>query len=685
MAKDLLVEIGLEEMPAHVVTPSMQQFSDKTANFLKENRLDFESIEAFSTPRRLAVRVNGLAEKQADTEEEFKGPAKKIALDAEGNWSKAALGFVRGKGLTTDDIVFKEIKGVEYVHVTKFTPGVDAIEVLPALKEVIMNLTFPVSMTWADHDFKYIRPIKWLVALLDDEVIPFEILGVQTGRSSRGHRLAKADTTFANPSEYLTRLEEVMVIADSDKRKAIIVDQINQLAKENNWQIDLDEDLLEEVNNIVEYPTAFAGSFDKKYLAVPEEVLITSMKEHQRFFYVREKDGKLSPHFISVRNGGRDYLDNVIAGNEKVLVARLEDGEFFWKEDQKLDLQFLVDKLAKVTFHEKIGNLSGHMARTKVIAGVLANKLSLSDDEKKDLLRAADSYKFDLVTNMVGEFPELQGIMGEKYALLAGEDKAVGQAIREHYMPISAEGELPESTVGAILAVSDKLESIYSFFTVGLIPSGSNDPYALRRAASGIVRIFEEKGWNFDFSALQDEIFTAVNVGDFHYAAYQEAIDFLKARVKQNLTAHGIRHDIVDAVLAGSSTNIAKMLVTASLLMKHTQDPDFKGVIESLGRILNLAKKVEDESISIAPNLFENKEEKDLYEAFKQLKANAHHATSEELYQGLASLRGLIEAYFENTMVMTDNTSVKNNRLAQLKAIADLILKLGSLDLIIVK
>ena len=334
MAHTYLLEIGLEEIPAHVVTPSSQQLVKKMENFLQAERLEFEKIEAYSTPRRLAVKVLGLADKQADIEEEAKGPAKKIALDAEGNWSKAAQGFSRGQGCTPDDIFFKELKGVEYAYVKKFIPGKTAKEVLSGVKDVVMDLKFPTMMRWSTNDFEYVRPIRWLVSLLDDEVVSFSVLEREAGRTTKGHRFLGKDIKLANAQQYPIALEKEMVIADAKKRQAMIVDQIEQLAAKNDWQVVVDPELLEEVNNLVEYPTVFAGSFDKKYLTIPDAVLITSMKDHQRFFYVTDQAGNLLPNFISVRNGNKEHLDNVIAGNEKVLTARLEDAAFFYEEDQ---------------------------------------------------------------------------------------------------------------------------------------------------------------------------------------------------------------------------------------------------------------------------------------------------------------------------------------------------------------
>lgn len=691
MAKDLLLEIGLEEMPAHVVTPSMKQLEQKTAKFLDEHQLTYDSIETFSTPRRLAIKVTNIPERQEDSEEEVKGPAKKIALDAEGNWSKAAQGFVRGQGLTTDDITFRELKGVEYVYVTKYTHGKPAKEVLTGLAEVVKSLTFPVTMHWADFDFEYIRPIHWIVALLDDEVIPFEVLDVKTDRRSRGHRFLGEDVTFAHAKEYEEKLQEQFVIAAPQKRQQMIVEQAEELAQKNNWVIDLDATLLEEVNNLVEYPTVFAGDFEEKYLSVPEEVLVTSMKEHQRYFEVRNEEGLLLPHFISARNGDHVKLDNVIRGNQKVLTARLEDAEFFYNEDKKTSIDQYVEKLKSVTFHEKIGSIYEKMQRVQVIACILGESVGLSTEELADLQRAAEIYKFDLVTNMVGEFPELQGIMGEKYARLNGEKPAVARAIKEHYMPTSSEGELPESAIGAVLAIADKLDSIFSFFTVGMIPSGSNDPYALRRQAYGVVRIIEAKNWAFPLVNLQHAINQEINQDITRFGielseGQKEVIDFVKGRLRQLLTTKKVRHDIIDAVLNAEQKDLTKAFAAARLFKERLEDEDFKPSMEALTRVVNLAKKVEDDTAKeIDPALFENEAEKELYEAVNQVKAQLPDQSLDENYNQLVALRPLIEAYFDQTMVMVEDPAVRNNRLAQLQQIAEMALSLASLDQIITK
>lgn len=547
-----LLEIGLEEIPAHLVTPSINQLAERMEAFLNENRLKFDKIIKFSTPRRLALIVEELSDSSEAIDEEVKGPSAKIAKDAEGNWSKAIQGFSRGQGATPNDLILKG----DYYYAKKHVDGVKSEEILSKVgDEVIAKMTFSTYMKWGNNDFLFVRPIQWIVSLLEDEIVAFDLLDVTANRFSRGHRfLANVEIELKNANDYASKMPENFVLVDAEHRKAEISAQILALASENNWQVTLHKDLLEEVNNIVEYPTAFVGSFDPKYLSVPAEVLVTSMRDNQRYFEVYNQEGQLAPNFISVRNGNAEHIENVVLGNEKVLVARLEDAEFFWKEDQKLKIEDLVAKLAKVTFHAKIGSITEHMARTKLIAAKLADIAGLTDEEKVDVARSAEIYKFDLLTGMVGEFDELQGVMGEKYALLAGENANVAAAIREHYMPTSADGQLPETKVGSVLAAADKIDSVLSFFNVGLIPSGSNDPYALRRAVQGLIRIIEKMNWHFDLSLFIDQ---------FEGQNHAEILEFVKARVQKLLLEKLDRYDIVEAAINGSNFDITNMMESA--------------------------------------------------------------------------------------------------------------------------
>lgn len=674
MARNFLLEVGLEELPAYLVTDTVNQLAEKTAQFLKESRLSYEAIETFSTPRRLTIKVNQLAEKQESLTELVKGPAKKIAKDAEGNWSKAALGFMRSQGADESSVIYKELKGVEYLYVEKTDEGQTATAILPKIAEIVERLTFPVTMHWANFDFTFIRPVHTVIALLDDEVVPMSIFNISAGRTSRGHRFLGEPVKIQSADSYLEDLKTVFVIADADERKGIIRQQIADIAEKHNFQIETDEKLLEEVTNLVEYPTAFLGDFAEKYLALPEEVLVTSMRGHQRFFEVRTNKGKLAPHFVSVRNGNAVSLENVISGNEKVLVARLEDGEFFWHEDQKLKIADLVNKLKIVTFHEKIGSIYEHMQKTGKIAQLICEQLNLSQETAKNISRASKIYKFDLVTNMVGEFDELQGVMGEKYALLQGENEEVATAIREHYLPTGATSALPQTDAGAVLAVSDKLETLLSFFTADLIPSGSNDPYALRRATAGVVRIIEAFGWKIQFNDLVSEIYQGIE----GYTNQEAVEEFIEARLERQLRDEDYSRNLISAVLHSDSKPIADIKSTIDAISNASNGPDFKICLENLNRILNLVK--EDVTIPVNTDLFENEFESALFEQAKEI-ATANKTIQQQLAK-LFELSPAIELYFDSTMVMVEDEKVKMNRLATLTIVKKEILKLADFRLV---
>ena len=688
------MEIGLEEIPAHVVTPSAAQLVEKTEKFLKEQRMDFDEVQTYSTPRRLTVKVTGLADKQPDIQEEAKGPAKKIAYDKDGNWSKAAQGFARGQGVSVDDIFFKELKGTEYVYVKKFIEGKAAADVMQGMRNVAMDLKFPTMMRWGTNDFQYVRPIRWIVAMLDDQVILFKILNIESGNVSQGHRFLGKPVELKSADDYVEALRSEKVIVDAAERKSMIRDQINDLAQKNNWKIVIDEDLLEEVNNLVEYPTVFAGSFDEKYLSVPDQVLITSMKDHQRFFYVTDQNGKLLPNFVSVRNGNTEYLENVVQGNEKVLTARLEDAKFFYEEDQKQSIADYVERLKKVMFHDKIGTIYEKMARVRLLAAQIGKFVGLNDQELADLDRAAQIYKFDLVTGMVGEFAELQGVMGEIYARLQGENDNVAAAIREEYMPTSAEGELPATKVGAVLSIADKIDSIQAFFAAGMIPSGSNDPYALRRQALGIVRIALARNWKLSVPMMLKFVENAMNERPDLYKnimpgdEQKDMQQFIIDRLTQIMNGDKqLRHDVLDTVVANPENAFVDIEEAAKILGKHLEDDDFKETIEALTRVGRMAKKApnfEDDAV-LKAELFENESEKKLAEAVKKVATAFEQADLEEKFNQLASLKDPITDYFDSTMIMAKDEDVKQNRLLQLKQIADLTKDFGELDNLNVK
>ena len=688
MAKDYLFEIGTEEMPAHVVERSVKQLAQRTEKFLKEKGLKFKCTKTFSTPRRLTVLVEDLAEKQEDIDEIKKGPAKKIALDQDKNWTKAAQGFARGQGMTTDDIYFDKLKGTEYAYVHVKKEGKKTSDILLGMSEIIKSMTFPSKMRWDSHDFEFVRPIHWLVSLYGSDVIPVKILDITAGRKTAGHRFLGDSVVLANSSDYEDALKDQFVIVDATKRRKMIMNQMNKLVEKNNWQIKPDESLLEEVTNLVEYPTVFAGSFAKKYLQMPKEVLITSMKDNQRYFEVYDQNGELINHFIAVRNGNKDYLENVVSGNEKVLVARLDDAQFFYDEDRKYPLSHFVQKLDNVSFHDKIGSMSEKMKRVTIIGDFLAKRWHLDKQVVSDFDRASQIYKFDLVTQMVGEFAELQGVMGRHYAKLAGEKDDVAAAIEEHYMPTTSEGNLPQTTVGSLLSIADKLDTIITFFAVGMIPSSSNDPYALRRYAYGIVRILINQNWSLPFNDVLPEIVSALENQTPaklpKKAEQEEEISlFIRDRIKQYLQKNNYKYDIIDAVLASSQQDPIQILAAAKVLQLHHDDDKFKPVVESLIRINNILKKAKYKGKNIVnKDLFDNDTETQLAEGVNDLSKIEKLA---DLYDGFVKLQPVIDLYFETNMIMAKDEAVKNNRLAQLSDVAQLSKRLGDLSKLVIK
>ncbi len=688
--QDLLLEIGLEEMPARFVTGSIEQLTSKIENWLKEKKISFESITHFSTPRRLAVIAYGVSTSQEDVEGEAKGPAKKIAVDHEGNWSKAAIGFTKGQGMSVEDIYFKEINGVEYAHVRKFTKGQATKEILPEIEHIITGLTFPKNMRWANETLKYIRPIKWLLAIYGSETIPFAITNVSTSNRTIGHRFLGKEVEIGTPEEYVTKLLAEFVMVNSEERKNAILSQISKLEEEQGWTIPVDEELLEEVTNLVEYPTALFGRFEEEFLELPEEVLITSMKEHQRYFPVKKKDGTLLPYFVTVRNGDHMHLETVAKGNEKVLRARLSDAAFFYREDQKTSISDSLAKLASIVYHEEIGTLSEKVARVRSITNQLAELLSFNEEDKKTVDRAAEISKFDLVTHMVYEFPELQGFMGEKYARQKGESEAVAVAINEHYMPRNAEDSTPKSNSGALLALAEKLDTIVSFFAIGNIPSGSQDPYALRRQASGIVQILINKEWNVSLTDLLRLSIRSIKEKGIGEKAEEELLvellAFFKLRLKHYLQEQSIRYDIIDAVLEKNITALPALVKKASVLQTKKDASGFKETVEALSRVLTISNKAV-ENVAINESLFENDYETALYNQYRSVKLEleSNEVSEEEFFDKLASLQEAINDFFDHTMVMAEDQALKNNRLAVMSKLAELIMSFANVKEIVTK
>ncbi len=677
--RDFLFEIGTEEIPARFVGHASRQLQQKVKEWLEQQRVSFESIETYETPRRFAVVVRSLAEKQADINEEARGPAKKIAVDEEGNWTKAALGFARGQGVQPEDLYVKEIQGVEYIFARKKEEGRATSELLPDIAEIVHTMQFPKNMRWADYDLRFVRPIRWLVALFGEEVIPMEITGAKSGRTSKGHRFLGQDVSVTSASSYMSELMDAYVIVDSAERENRIRTRLKQLEEEKGWHIPIDEDLLQEVVHLVEYPTALYGTYEQAFLELPEEVLITTMREHQRYFPVRDREGKLLPYFVTVRNGDDKHLDMVSKGNEKVLRARLSDARFFYDEDRKMPIDKALSRLESVVFHEDLGTIGDKVRRIREISSRLAEMLQLSQQEVKSVDRVAEICKFDLVTNMVYEFPELQGIMGEYYARHAGETNEVARGIFEHYLPRFAGDELPQTTAGSLVSIADKLDTIIACFSIGIVPTGSQDPYALRRQAAGVVQILLERDLPFTLDVLFDSVM------DIHAKRSlgkrspdeikKDLYQFFVLRVKNLLQERKVRYDVIDALLSNDLVHITQIVEKADYLMERLADDSFKGIVESFNRTFNLAQKAEGNQSGINPDLFEHDAEKALYDAIQQITPLQDDERDElkikSALQSLEKLKPFIDEFFDQVMVMVDDEKVKNNRLSLLKKISD--------------
>lgn len=668
-----LLEIGVEEMPARFVEGAVKQLKEKTETWLQEQRLSYSTVHMFSTPRRLALRVEDLADYQEDMIEEARGPARKIALTEDGEWSKAALGFARGQQVDTEDLYFKEVKGTEYVFVEKEHKGRPTSELLQEMETIITSLTFPKNMRWGSHELRFVRPIQWLVALYGKTVIPFTITDRTAGNISYGHRFLGNAITIHKPETYEQQLKEEYVIADASERTEFIRSQIEEIEAENSWHIPIDQELLAEVNQLVEYPTALHGSFDEAYLNIPREVLVTSMKEHQRYFPVENDEGSLLSYFITVRNGNARHLDQVRKGNEKVLRARLADAQFFYDEDQKMSPDEAVEKLNHVIYQEDLGTVGEKVMRVEAVSTRLAEYLQLDSTKVQNVKRAAHISKFDLVTLMVDEFTELQGVMGREYARLAGENTAVAEAIAEHYKPKSAGDALPENVEGAVISVVDKMDTIVSSFGVGMVPTGSQDPHGLRRQAAGIVQTIT--GHRFPLTIQQVIVLVMDEIKERSLLQREEADvlkdleEFFTQRVRQKLLDEGVRHDIADAVLLHLGERIDVVTEKAGFIQARAEETDFKETVEALSRVTNIAKNT-DSGLDIQTELFEAEEERELYERSKtlnqQLDETLWQADVAGAYQALQTVTPAINAYFDHVMVMAEDDQVKQNRLQQM-------------------
>lgn len=663
MAKDLLFEIGAEEIPAGFMPNILGQLKQLAETKLNDAHLPFESIATYGTPRRLALIVKGLADTSAEISERHKGPSASIAYDADGNATKAAIGFARGKGLDVTDLVVED----GYIYAETKTAGVPAKDIVTdMLPQLITGLNFPKSMHWGDLDAKFVRPVRWLVALLDEEVIPVEFATVQSGNVTRGHRFLGADEiTIKNASSYVDTLKENFVMVDQDARRELISKQLHDIAASKNASIVWDDDLLEEINYLVEWPTALCGGFEESYLALPDAAIITPMKDHQRYFPLVDQDGKLLPMFLTVRNGSDHSIEVVQAGNERVLRARLDDAKFFFNEDRKKPLIDRKDGLTKIVFQEGLGNLADKTERLLKLGRVFGEECGLHEDAAVVLERATELAKTDLTTGMVTEFTELQGVMGKEYALLDGESSEVAEAIFEQYLPRFAGDVLPQTEAGKVLSIIDKVDNIVATFSRGLIPTGSQDPYALRRQTIGILNILLGSEWNISLRPIFKASMELLNVpAEKQDELLGQVEAFFTLRLKNIFLDREVPHHVIDLLLSNNELSVADAEGLVNALLANRIDENVE-LVQAYTRMYNLVKDVEYTGVN--SDLLKEDAEKELFEAASKASEASSAAWEAGDYDAVvavpATLVPAINKFFEAVMVMDKDEAIKANRL----------------------
>ena len=663
MAKDLLFEIGAEEIPAGFMPNILGQLKQLAETKLNDAHLPFESIATYGTPRRLALIVKGLADTSAEISERHKGPSASIAYDADGNPTKAAIGFARGKGLDVADLVVED----GYIYAETKTAGVPAKDIVTdMLPQLITGLNFPKSMHWGNLDAKFVRPVRWLVALLDEEVIPVEFATVKSGNVTRGHRFLGADEiTIKNAASYVDTLKENFVMVDQNARRELISKQLHDIAASKNASIVWDDDLLEEINYLVEWPTALCGGFEESYLALPDAAIITPMKDHQRYFPLVDQDGKLLPMFLTVRNGSDHSIEVVQAGNERVLRARLDDAKFFFNEDRKKPLIDRQDGLTKIVFQEGLGNLADKTERLLKLGRVFGEECGLHEDAAVVLERATELAKTDLTTGMVTEFTELQGVMGKEYALLDGESEEVAEAIFEQYLPRFAGDVLPQTEAGKVLSIIDKVDNIVATFSRGLIPTGSQDPYALRRQTIGILNILLGSEWNISLRPIFKASMELLNVPtEKQDELLSQVEEFFTLRLKNIFLDREVPHHVIDLLLSNNELSVADAEGLVNALLANRIDENVE-LVQAYTRMYNLVKDVEYTGVNT--DLLKEDAEKALFEAASKASEASLAAWEANDYAAVvavpATLVPAINKFFEDVMVMDKDEAIKANRL----------------------
>jgi glycyl-tRNA synthetase beta chain len=676
MSTELFLEIGTEEIPAGFLRPAMVDLERLMRKELENARIAFGGIRTFATPRRLAISVAQVATEQERQELTAAGPSVKVAFDEQGNPTKAALGFARANGVEVSELSRMDTDKGTYVFISKVIEGRPTADLLPEiLPRVIGAIPFRKSMRWKDLDTRFARPVHWIVALFEGLVVPFRFGNLESGNISRGHRFMAPELfPVQGVNNWLEETERRFVIPDPEKRKAIIAREIERVAHAAGGELNPDEELLNEVACLVEDPTPLCGGFEEKYLELPRELLITSMREHQRYFTMVDRDGGLLPRFITVSNTRVEDPAVVVRGNERVLRARLSDAMFFWKEDRKVRLESRLDALKNVVYQARLGTSYEKVMRFRELAVNLAKRLDPAVEALTE--RAALLAKCDLETGMVYEFPELQGIMGREYARLEGEDPRVARAIHEHYLPTQAGGELPTDNVGAFVSIADKIDTICGCFGVGLIPTGTADPYGLRRSAIGILNIILDRGYRFSLPDLTNRSVELL-VEKLTRPAPEvrnDVLEFIRLRFFNMLTAQGHPQDVVDAVLSASFDDPLDAQARVRALAEMKGREDFEPLSVAFKRVVNIIKGGIQEGVN--PALFQESCERDLFAALQKVRSESEEKVRSGDYAGalrtIATLHEPVDAFFEGVMVMAREEAVKTNRLALLTSVARL-------------
>jgi len=687
MSNELLLEIGTEEIPAAFIPKALNDMSSLIRKALTDERISYGTIRTFGTPRRLCLAVADVAERQEDQLIEKLGPAKRVSFDSQGNPTKAALGFAKGQGVDISEVGTLSTDKGEYLCIRKHISGQDSASLLPEiLSRLVASLSFKKSMRWGDLDFRFARPIHWILALYGGAVVPFRIETIESGNLSRGHRFMKPEAfPVSNLSEYLEGTRDHFVMVDPGERKRIILEEARKAAAAVSGRILENGDLLETVTYLVEYPTVVCGSFDRKYLDLPGEVLTTSMMSHQKYFPVVDSAGQLLPYFITVNNTLARDPAVVKRGNEKVIRARLSDAQFFFEEDQKTPLEDRVEGLQQVVFHTLLGTSYEKVQRFRKLAAYIAERIGPSLKDRVD--RASLLAKADLDTQMVGEFSELQGIMGREYALLAGEDPAVAKAIYEHYLPVTAGGNLPETHEGAIVSIADKMDTIAGFFGVRLVPTGTADPYALRRQALGIINIILEKRYPL---MLEDLVSTSLAILDGKMTrpaeeTAKDVLEFFRGRLENMLISQGHPQDVVSAVLAAGFSDLVQVIQKIEAMETFKTHPAYEPLAIAFKRAGNILKEFGNGRIE--PSLFNLEEEILLHSTFIETRDKVLQALQKEDYPAalleLAALREPIDRFFGSVMVMVEEEAIRFNRLSLLEALFSLFRRIADFSKIV--